>query len=64
MQNMISKQLAHELLKIKAEIPILLATGYGDVISLNKINQLGIKHCLIKPIKLRGLHQIIDECLL
>lgn len=64
MPNMTGKQLSKELLKIKSGIPILLATGFGDIVSANEINKLGIKHCLIKPIKLSKLHQVIDECLM
>jgi len=61
MPNMTGEQLAEKLLKMKVDIPIILATGYGELLSIEGVGGLGIKDCLVKPIKLDKLHKVIIE---
>jgi PAS domain S-box-containing protein len=42
--------LAQELLKIRADIPIILATGHTDSVSAEKANAMGIREYLMKPL--------------
>jgi PAS domain S-box-containing protein len=42
--------LAQELLKIRADIPIILATGHSDAVSAEKVSAMGIRGFLMKPL--------------
>ncbi len=42
--------LAEELLKIRPALPIIICTGYSELISPEKAKQIGIKGFLMKPI--------------
>jgi ActR/RegA family two-component response regulator len=46
---MTGKQLIPKLLAIRPSIPILLLTGYSELITEEVSEQLGIKECLKKP---------------
>lgn len=63
MFNMTGKQLSQELLKIKPDVPIILATGYSTVITEKEAKELGIRHYIEKPIDLGRLDEIIQQCL-
>lgn len=63
MPNMTGKQLTKELLAIRPDLPVLLSTGYSDVITEEEARELGIRKYLMKPVKLENLKQEIDECL-
>ena len=43
-------QLARQLLRIKDDIPIILMTGHGNMISLEEIRKSGVRTTLIKPV--------------
>ncbi|MBF0397464.1 MAG: response regulator [Desulfobacterales bacterium] len=49
MPNMNGKQLAVEILKIRPNIPVILCTGYGDLIDNEEINKIGVSQILSKP---------------
>ncbi len=63
MPKMPGKYLSQELLKIKPELPIILATGYSDLITEEDAKKSGIRKYLNKPIALPKLSQTIAECL-
>jgi PAS domain S-box-containing protein len=48
-------QLAEKLIKIKPNIPIIICTGFSDLISEEKIKALGIKEVVMKPISIKDL---------
>ncbi|MGK5090583.1 response regulator [Deltaproteobacteria bacterium TL4] len=60
MPNMTGKQLARELLGIRADLPVVLATGYSSVISEKEAKTIGIAHFLLKPIQLDHLLEVIN----
>ena len=43
-------QLATQLLRVKADIPIILMTGHGNLISLEQVRESGVRATLIKPV--------------
>jgi len=49
MPQLTGVELARELLKIRANIPIIICTGYSSKISVDKISEYGISEILIKP---------------
>ena len=63
MPNMSGDKLSAELVKINPDIPVLLCTGYSEIMSEEKAFSMGIKGFLIKPIVLKDLSQKIREVL-
>lgn len=56
-------QLSQEILKIRADIPIILATGYSEFISEITITQYGVRDLLMKPVRLQTLISAICNIL-
>jgi CheY-like chemotaxis protein len=50
MPNMTGDKLAMEVMKIRADIPVILCTGYSKKISDDRARQIGIKALVYKPI--------------
>ncbi len=63
MPKMPGDKLAHELLKIRPDIPILLCTGFSETMTDEKMKSLGIRGLLSKPILIKELAQKIREVL-
>jgi len=63
MPNMTGDKLANELKKIRSEIPIILCTGYSELISKEKAKSLGINGFLMKPVNTKDLTMMIREVL-
>jgi two-component system cell cycle sensor histidine kinase/response regulator CckA len=47
---MTGEELAEELMHIRPDIPIILCTGFSEVISEEKAQSMGIRGFLMKPI--------------
>ncbi len=63
MPNMPGDRLSVELTKIRPGIPILLCTGFSEIISEEKAESLGINGFLLKPIVMKDLAQKIRDVL-
>jgi CheY-like chemotaxis protein len=63
MPNLTGIDLAVELLKVRATVPIILCTGQSDTISLEKTKQIGIREFLMKPLTIRELAQAVRRVL-
>ncbi len=63
MPYMTGKQLSQELLKIRPDLPVILATGYSEVMTKDEAYALGIRHYMMKPLRLGKLQEIIAACL-
>jgi len=63
MPNMPGNKLSAELIKIRPDIPILLCTGFSEIMSEEKAVSLGIKGFLLKPIIIKDLSHKIREVL-
>lgn len=59
MPNMSGIQLAQEIKKIRAGIPIIICTGFSDQITDEKCEALGIQGYLMKPILMTQLSEMI-----
>ncbi len=55
MPKMTGIQLARRLLAIRADLPILLCTGYGEHVTREKVLKEGIRELMLKPIKTQDL---------
>jgi len=63
MPNMCGDELAKEILKIRPDIPIILCTGYYNLISDKKAKKIGIKCFIYKPIILENIAQTLRQVL-
>lgn len=55
--------LAEEMLKIRPALPIIICTGFSDNIFEEKIQAMGIRGYLMKPLSIRELAAAIRKCL-
>jgi PAS domain S-box-containing protein len=63
MPQMTGDKLAEELIAIREDIPIILCTGFSNRIREDKINTIGIKGLLLKPIVRNDLAQMVRKVL-
>ena len=63
MPNMRGDHLAMEILKIRPDIPIVLCTGFSEMISEDKAKDLGIRQLIMKPISMNNLASEIRKVL-
>ena len=63
MPQMTGERLAMALRSIRADIPIVLCTGYSEGINAEKAQELGIDAFCMKPIGARDLAQALEQVL-
>ncbi len=63
MPRMTGERLAGELRRIRPDIPIILCTGFNELISKEKAAMLGIKGFLMKPFAAKDLSAIVCDLL-
>ncbi len=63
MPNMTGDKLSVELIKIRPDIPIILCTGFSELITEEKTKSIGIKGFIMKPVVMRKIAQTIREAL-
>ncbi|MEN6320957.1 MAG: PAS domain S-box protein [Syntrophaceae bacterium] len=63
MPNMRGDDLARELLKIRPDIPVILCTGFSEMISEEKAKTIGIRRLVMKPIFKENIASVIREVL-
>ena len=63
MPNMTGKDLAKELRSIRADFPIILCTGFSDLIDENRAKEMGINAFVMKPIVMGEMANTIREVL-
>jgi len=63
MPNMTGTKLATELLAIRADIPIVLCTGFSALITEEKAKAIGIREFVMKPLVTRDLAMTIRKVL-
>ncbi|MBP1749086.1 MAG: signal transduction histidine kinase, nitrogen specific, NtrB [Deltaproteobacteria bacterium] len=63
MPDLRGTELAAKLLRIREDIPIILITGHGDMISLEKIRKSGVRATLIKPVLKDWLEKTLERLL-
>jgi CheY-like chemotaxis protein len=63
MPNMTGVELARKVMEVRPEIPIILCTGYSDLINKEKAKDLGIKGFVMKPFNLLGLGTMLKHVL-
>jgi CheY-like chemotaxis protein len=63
MPKMTGDLLAQEIMRIRPGIPVILFTGYSDLVSRERFNALGIRDCLMKPLTRKDLAESIRRVL-
>jgi FixJ family two-component response regulator len=63
MPDLTGIDLAVELLKIRATVPIILCTGQSDTVSPEKVREIGIRGLLMKPLTNRELAKAVRQVL-
>jgi PAS domain S-box-containing protein len=63
MPQMTGTELAKEFLKIRPDIPIILCTGFSEMVDEAKARKIGIKAFLMKPVALQQLAQQMQRLL-
>jgi len=56
-------QLAREFRKIRPEIPIIICTGHSDAVTLDKLEEIGVRELLMKPLTRKELAESIHRVL-
>ncbi|GAB4347005.1 MAG: hypothetical protein Kow0089_24560 [Desulfobulbaceae bacterium] len=63
MPRLTGKDLAIELLKIRPDIPVVMCTGYSEVIDSKQAREIGIRKLLMKPIIKDNLARVVRSVL-
>ena len=63
MPHMAGFELAKEMLKIRADLPIILCTGYSEVVTPEKAKEAGIREYVMKPLSISELTGAIRRAL-
>jgi len=63
MPNMTGDKLAGEMIKIRSDIPVVLCTGFSEIMSKARAASLGLKGFLMKPVVLKDLSNVIRKVL-
>jgi CheY-like chemotaxis protein len=63
MPGMTGVELARSLLQIRAELPVLLASGYGGGFTVEQVRAMGLRDMLSKPLTPRALSAAVQKTL-
>jgi DNA-binding NtrC family response regulator len=65
MPGMSGEKLAQEILEIRPGIPIIICTGFSNMMNPEKASQMGIKGFLMKPLTMsdlsKGIRNVLDK---
>ncbi|MEN6319479.1 MAG: PAS domain S-box protein [Syntrophaceae bacterium] len=63
MPNMTGVDLAREMILIRPDVPIILCTGFSEMISKEKATSIGIRRFIMKPLLIKSLAMTIREAI-
>ena len=63
MPHMTGEVFVKELLAVRPDIPIILCTGFNEMISEERAKAIGIREFAMKPLRIRDLAKIIEKVL-
>ena len=63
MPSMTGDRLAKELLRIRPDVPIILCTGYSELITEDDARERGIREFVMKPLTLSDLARTVRKVL-
>lgn len=56
-------ELAEKLKAIEPDLPVIIISGYSEVLSKEEAQKVGIAACCTKPISFRGLAKVVSEAI-
>ncbi len=63
MPRMSGESLAREILRVRSDIPIIISTGYGELVDDGRLREIGIRGIITKPATISTLAQTIRKVL-
>ncbi len=63
MPDMTGSELARELMLIRPDIPVILCTGFSELITKDQAKSLGIRNFIVKPVGLKQIAAIVRRVL-
>ena len=63
MPDMTGVELAQRILQQKPDMPIILCTGFSELITPEKAKEIGIRECLTKPVAFNDIAKVIRTVL-
>jgi PAS domain S-box-containing protein len=63
MPNMSGLDLARAVRALRADLPVILYTGFGDRIDAEDLAAVGVRHVLGKPVEPHALAAALEDCL-
>ncbi|MBU1137573.1 MAG: response regulator [Proteobacteria bacterium] len=63
MPNMTGAELTRRILAIRSDLPIILCTGYSDLINEEKAKAIGVSHYVMKPVIMKDLANVVRKAL-
>lgn len=55
--------LAQQILRVRKDLPIVLCTGYSDLVSAERAEEVGIRAFIMKPVMRKELAETIRRVL-
>jgi len=63
MPGMTGSKLAKEIMSIRPDMPVILCTGFSEIITYDEAKAIGIKEFLMKPVKINNISTVIRNIL-
>jgi PAS domain S-box-containing protein len=63
MPEITGEQLAIEILQVRPEMPVLICTGFSEHITEKKLQKIGVKKLVFKPLNTREVAQVVRQVL-
>jgi CheY-like chemotaxis protein len=63
MPSLEGDRLVQKLLELRQDIPIIMCTGSSRVLDLEKVKDLGIRECILKPLGMKSLAETVRKVL-
>jgi FixJ family two-component response regulator len=59
MPSMTGSELAHRIMTIRADVPIVLGGGFSELINEEMVKALGVRGCIMKPVGMKNLARAV-----
>lgn len=63
MPGMTGAQLAEKILALRPDTPIIMTTGYSDILTETEARELGVREYLLKPLSTARLTEVVRQVL-
>jgi CheY-like chemotaxis protein len=63
MPKMTGAELTREVLSLRPKLPVIMITGFSEIIDKDKAQRMGVKEFILKPVKKEKLSQVVNRVL-